>query len=30
MLGERLEGHIRHEERVLVPLIEEAPPEARA
>jgi len=26
-LGERLEGHIRHEERVLFPLIEEALPE---
>ena len=25
-LGERLEGHIRHEERVLFPLIEEALP----
>jgi iron-sulfur cluster repair protein YtfE (RIC family) len=26
-LGERLEGHIRHEERVLFPLIEEALPD---
>ena len=26
-LGERLEGHIRHEERVLFPLIEQAMPE---
>jgi iron-sulfur cluster repair protein YtfE (RIC family) len=26
-LGERLEGHIRHEERILFPLIEEALPE---
>jgi hemerythrin-like domain-containing protein len=26
-LGERLEGHIRHEERVLFPLIEETLPE---
>jgi hemerythrin-like domain-containing protein len=26
-LGERLEGHIRHEERVLFPLIEDALPE---
>jgi hypothetical protein len=25
-LGERLEGHIRHEERVLFPMIEEALP----
>lgn len=25
-LGDRLEGHIRHEERVLLPMIEEALP----